>query len=305
MKALDHNPNDAGLSIPLPDSGALAMRRRHATRLRLRANAIPLVAAAAAAAAAAAFAPLGAAGAGQERPLATPQRDVAVTYRMAAAGPIQEMRIAWLAAEQRMRLDMPGQGYMIVDQRAQRAFMVMDETRMVMEIPFAQNTQRMAQLPPGARLTREGQDRVAGTSCTVWAYQESGHTGRSCITEDGVVLRVVSAAGAEESMEATAVAYGPQEPARFRPPADYAALSMPGLPPMGAGGAAAAMPGGTPPGALPFGALPPGALPPGALPPGALPFGALPAIAPAATTSSSSSSAPGPKPANALPPRAR
>jgi hypothetical protein len=181
--------------------------------------------------------------AAQDRPLASPSRDVAVTYRL-AAGPAQEMRLSWLAAERRMRLDMPGQGYMVIDQRDQRAFMVMDEQRMVMEIPFAQNTRRMGQLPPGARLTREGEDRVAGTPCTVWAYQEGGRTGRSCITEDGVVLRVQSAAGPEESMEASAIAYGPQDPARFRPPEDYTVLSMlpslPGLP--SAPAAAGAMP---------------------------------------------------------------
>ena len=226
--------------------------------------------------------------AAQERPPAMPGRDVAVTYRMAAGG-MPEMRIAWLTAEQRMRLDMPGQGYMIVDQRGQRAFMVMDEARMVMEIPFAQNTQRMAQLPQGARLTREGQDRVADTACTVWSYLENGRTGRTCITEDGVVLRVVGAGGPEETMEAIAVSYGAQDAARFRPPSGYGAMAMPSLA------------GGPPPGALPPGGMPPGAMPPTGMP-GGMPFSAMPmGAAPPANPGGS----PGAKPPNALPQRTR
>ncbi|GGG31675.1 hypothetical protein GCM10010964_19560 [Caldovatus sediminis] len=222
------------------------------------------------------------AGAAQDRPLASPTRDVAVTYRLGAGGPTEEMRLSWLTAEQRMRLDMPGQGYMVIDQRAQRAFMVMDDQRMVMEIPFAQNTRRMGQLPPGARLTREGQDRVAGAPCTIWAYQERGRTGRSCITDDGVVLRVESAAGPEESMEARTIAYGPQDPSRFRPPEDYTLLSM--------------LPGPAPAGPPPIASGPAGPPPfGGAVPPGAMPFGALPALPPAgavgATSTGSSSSA--------------
>jgi hypothetical protein len=217
---------------------------------------------------------------------------------MAAGAAASEMRIAWLTAEQRMRLDLPGQGYMVVDQRGQRAFMVMDSTRMVMEIPFAQNTQRMAQLPQGARLAREGQDRVAGTPCTVWTYQEGGRTGRTCITADGVVLRVTSPGGPEESMEATEVAYDAQDPARFRPPAGYTALAMPSL----TGGGGAAVPGAA--------ALPPGALPPGMGPPaGVAPSGPFAppgfgAAAPVPATSSGTSPPPA-KPPNAVPQRIR
>lgn len=249
-----------------------------------------------------------------DRPPTSPTRDVAVTYRLGGAeartgeSP-QEMRLAWLAAEQRMRLDMPGQGYMVIDQRDQRAFMVMEDQRMVMEIPFAQNTRRMGQLPPGARLTREGQDRVAGTPCTVWSYQEGTRTGRSCITEDGVVLRVQGPDGPEDSMEARAVAYGPQDPARFRPPADYTVLSMPaGMgaammpPPVAAGGP----PGAGPPGMLPLaGAMPPGLLPPGAMPGRLPPAGTVGVASTSGSSSSSSSSAMASPPPTAQPRRSR
>jgi Domain of unknown function (DUF4412) len=228
--------------------------------------------------------------AAEDRPPQAPTRDVAVTYRMAAGAAASEMRIAWLTAEQRMRLDMPGQGYMVVDQRGQRAFMVMDSTRMVMEIPFAQNTQRMAQLPQGARLAREGQDRVAGTPCTVWTYQEGGRTGRT-ITADGVVLRVTSPGGPEESMEATEIAYDAQDPARFRPPAGYTALAMPSLTGGSAVPGAAALPPGV---GMPTGAAPSGPF----APPG---FGAA---APVPATSSGTSP-PAAKPPNAVPQRTR
>ncbi|MBW8270955.1 hypothetical protein [Caldovatus aquaticus] len=253
------------------------------------------------------LAPLpGAAQQAADRPPPAPTRDVAVTYRLgSAAAPAgaaaSEMRIAWLAAERRMRLDLPGQGYLLVDQRNQRALMVMDGERVVMEIPFAQNTRRMGQLPPGARLTRGGDDRVAGIPCTVWTYQDRGHTGRSCVTADGVVLRVQGDEGPDDFLEAREVAYGPQDPASFHPPPDYTMLAMPAgmgapmLPPAAFGGAAPAAP---PPGTLPLA----GAMPPGLLPGGLAPAGAAGTVS---TGSSSSSATGGMPPAAAQPRRSR
>ncbi|WP_188903016.1 hypothetical protein [Caldovatus sediminis] len=97
---------------------------------------------------------------------------------------------------------------------------------MVIEIPAGGSLPWPVQIPPNARLTREGSDRVAGHSCTVWQVQEqNGRRGSARVTADGVLLHARGPDGAE-GIEATRVAYGPQEPARFRPPADYRTESM-------------------------------------------------------------------------------
>ncbi|MCB4821936.1 hypothetical protein [Roseicella aerolata] len=75
--------------------------------------------------------------AAQDRPALIPLRDVGVTYRVTAgqaAG--QELRMAWLSAERKLRVDMPGgAGWSVVDQRSQRVLMVLDQPRLVLELP--------------------------------------------------------------------------------------------------------------------------------------------------------------------------
>ncbi len=171
----------------------------------------------------------------QDRPPMFPTRDVAVTYRI-TGGPAQpqpgqptELRMAWLAAEQKVRMDMPGGmgGYMIADHRGQRAVMVMEQQRMMMELPYAQ-TQQQFQPSANARFTREGTDRVAGVACTIWLFEDQGRSGRGCITEDGVMLRATGTAqGQQGGIEAIQVTYGAQDPARFQPPTGYQTMQMP------------------------------------------------------------------------------
>jgi hypothetical protein len=173
-----------------------------------------------------------AAASAQERPEGAvptllPAHDVAVTYRLAGLGGAKEMRISWLTAAGRLRLDLPAElgGVMLVDRRAQRAFMVMDHQRLVVELPLGGDLPRLGELPPGAQLVREGEDRVAGLPCTVWRYRDRDQSGRACITADGVLLRASgpgpAGTGDAGALEAVAVAYGPQDPARFEPPPGY------------------------------------------------------------------------------------
>ncbi|WP_237215319.1 DUF4412 domain-containing protein [Falsiroseomonas oryziterrae] len=190
--------------------------------------------------------------AAQERPPLTPTRDVAVTYRVIGAGAQQippgapnSMTISWLAAQGLMRSDMPGgMGWMVADPRNGRAFMVMEPMRAIMDIPAAQ---AMAQQmnSPTATFRREGTATIAGQQCTVWVVQDGGSQGRSCVTADGVVLRAEGThQGQTGGMEATAVQFGPQDPARFQRPAGYQTMQMPqGMPP-GMGGPAPGRPPG-------------------------------------------------------------
>jgi hypothetical protein len=171
----------------------------------------------------------------QERPPLFPTRDVAVTYRVSgpqAPANMPAMNIAWLAAAQTMRVDLAGMGWMVADHRAQRGFMVMEQMRMVMNIPMDQVAGRTG-LSPNARFRRTGSGSVAGHGCTVWSYEEGADRGTACITNDGVMLRAEGTGqGHSGTLEATQVNYGTQDPARFRLPAGYQTMQMPqGMPP--------------------------------------------------------------------------
>lgn len=175
--------------------------------------------------------PLGAAA--QDRPVLFPTRDVAITYRASGGGGGQQtITMAWLAAAQSMRMDMPGMGWMVADHRSQRGFMVMEQQRMVMDLPMEQ---AMRQYGPGpsARFTREGTDRVAGVPCTIWRFEEGQNRGRACLTQDGALLRGEGGGPQGEGrIEATSVQYAPQDPARFARPQGYQTMQMPqGMPP--------------------------------------------------------------------------
>ncbi|MBU8539224.1 hypothetical protein [Falsiroseomonas tokyonensis] len=169
--------------------------------------------------------------AAQDRPLLFPARDVAVTYRVTGtqAGP-REVTLSWLAARHLLRADLGGTGYVVADPRAPRGFMVMEQMRMVMDVPV---NQALAGLPASGRFRRAGQDRVAGHACQIWHYEEGNDRGTACITADGVTLRAEGRARGESGrVEATRVAYGAQDPARFVRPQGYQAMQLPqGLPP--------------------------------------------------------------------------
>jgi hypothetical protein len=179
--------------------------------------------------------------AAQEKPLFKPTRDVSVTYRLnsgAGPGAGQEMRMSWLVAEQKLRVDMPGgMGWSLVDQAAQKMSMVMDAQRIVMELPMRNSAGGQlipTQPPETARFTRGASATVAGVSCTNWRYEDGGNRGEACITADGVMLRSQgNYEGHSGSIEATQVTYGPQDGARFRLPQGYQAMQMPGGMPAG------------------------------------------------------------------------
>lgn len=173
----------------------------------------------------------------QDRPPLFPTRDVAVTYRM-TGGPQSgvEMSMSWLANGQRMRVDVPGgMGFMVADQQNQRGFMVMEQQRMIMDIPMAQAAGQQ-EMMRNARFTRGANDTVAGTACTIWTYETPQQRGTACITADGVMLRSQASMGAQQlTMEAVRVDYAAQNPARYERPQGYQTMQAPPMPP-GAGG---------------------------------------------------------------------
>jgi hypothetical protein len=168
----------------------------------------------------------------QDRPPLVPSRDVSVTYRAAGAPPGQEMRMAWRVADQKLRVDMPGgMGWSVMDQRAKTMFVVMEQQRIIMQMPLNNGPGGVSiptQPPETAKFARGATATVAGQSCTIWHYENQGATGESCMTADGVMLRSTGTLnGRTATMEATEVSYGPQDAARFTAPSGYQQMQMP------------------------------------------------------------------------------
>ena len=124
--------------------------------------------------------------AAQERPPAHPTRDVTVTYRFDGAAPGApatggEMRLSWLNAEQKMRVDPPGgQGWMVTDTRTGNTIMVQDQARMVMQMPRDPNMPNPSEPPPGTTFTRGGTETLLGYRCTVWTMKGEMGEGDVC-----------------------------------------------------------------------------------------------------------------------------
>ena len=176
------------------------------------------------------------AGSAQERPPPMPTRDVVVSYKVDDAPPTVDT-VAWLASEGRIRTE--GKSLInrvahLIDTRGGGGVVAVDADRTFHDLgPVAAvMTRDIVPVQPTAKLTREGADSVAGHPCTVWRIEpEDGEdpdgARRACVTADGVPLRLVEGSGADASTlyVATRVAYGPQDPARFRVPAGYRPLS--------------------------------------------------------------------------------
>jgi len=196
----------------------------------------------------------------QDRPEIFPTRDVAVTYRTNVEGQPAEIRMAWTAAQRLMRMEIQnGQGYLILNQQTGTGFMVMQPTRMIMEMPAGQEAAaRFAHASQTARFTREGSDRVVNLPCTNWKIEDRGETGRACITADGVTLRAQPGNG-RGGLEALTVAYAAQDPTRFARPEGFRDMQIPSAARAGPAAAGAFPQRGS---ALP----PPGILPPGVAP---------------------------------------
>lgn len=176
--------------------------------------------------------------AAQDRPPLHPTRDVSISYRFEGAAPqgipapAGEMRLSWLNAEQKMRMDPPGgQGWMVTDTRSGTSFMVQDQARMVMQMPRDASMPAPGLPPPGMTFTRGGTETLLGYRCTVWTMKSPDGDGEACVTDDGVMLRSRGTVqGHTGGMVATQVTYAAQDPARFQAPQGYQSMQMPGAP---------------------------------------------------------------------------
>jgi hypothetical protein len=146
-----------------------------------------------------------------------------VTYR---AGDGSELRVAWLVAERKVRLDLPDIA-VLHDMPANTATTLAHEQRTVVQESGDPGGLFFGGLvQPDEQLIRQGAARIANHDCTEWRilWPDSGQRGKlACMTEDGVPLRLVVPLYGPAWLEVLAVRveYGPQDPARFRVPEGY------------------------------------------------------------------------------------
>lgn len=159
-----------------------------------------------------------------------PSRDVAVTYTVRGGREApRTVPAAWLAAERRLRVEPPeAPGWVLVDVPRGQAMMVMDSMRTAMQLPEEQKLPLTQGLPPGTSMTPAGSATVAGHRCNNWRVESPEGQGMVCLTLDGVLLRAQGTReGRQGSLEATSVSYAPQDPGRFRLPAEYRSITLP------------------------------------------------------------------------------
>jgi hypothetical protein len=163
------------------------------------------------------------------RPTLLPTRDVAVTYRLEGSDRVRgDINAAWSANQRMLRVDNESApGWVLVDERTRRASMVMQQG-LVMRLPDSPEIAMLMQDPGSqGRVTRGGPRTVAGLRCTDWRLDRNdGKGGTACLTADGVLLRMQQT-GRREVLQATRVAYGPQDPARFRLPSGAPQITLP------------------------------------------------------------------------------
>ena len=169
------------------------------------------------------------ANADQDRPPATPTRDVDVTYKAGEGVHAVVERSRWSAATQRLRVDTPTPGvYAIADYAARTLSMVSDPARGVMDLDSGEAAFPGPATSSGVGFVRVGGGEVVGVPCTEWETSDrQGQPMVACYTEDGVLLKARH--GVQVFVQATRVAYGSLDPSVFAVPPSYRRASPAGV----------------------------------------------------------------------------
>ena len=167
---------------------------------------------------------------GAATPPIGPHRTTEVRYHIENAQSMlpADFTILFAPGGERARLSFAGQpGYLLLDLRAKRVVMVMDNPRLTVRIPtpplFAPyfDWRNALDYTPGAL------SRAAGQSCRMWSAADGKGRATLCLSADGVPLwvRAQGKDGSYTSVAAVAVRLAPDDPAAFIPPGDAAAVS--------------------------------------------------------------------------------
>jgi hypothetical protein len=165
-------------------------------------------------------------GAPGDEPLLLPTHDVDVTYRSTAGTQVLQQRMRWSVATQSMRIDPPTTGvYVIIDYLTRRMSVVHDQEKSVVDMAAPAGMANVPGSTPAGKFVRRGDAVVDGVDCREWdTTDRTGQPADICVTNDGVLLR--AGAQGHPLVSAVNVQYGPQDPALFRVPADYARKAL-------------------------------------------------------------------------------
>jgi hypothetical protein len=173
----------------------------------------------------------------QPPPPILPVHDVAIEYHTsgmipeAAGVQANTVMVRYSHDRERLRIDGAyGQFYAIVDIPAGRMLIIMRDQGVYTEQPADPVIMAIFQ-SSNLTLRRIGEATVSGLACTVYDTTVSQHTGRVCLTDDGVLLSAVLAEpDRRPELEALRVTYGNQPAAWFEVPPGFRRLDMPNLP---------------------------------------------------------------------------
>jgi hypothetical protein len=165
----------------------------------------------------------------QQQPETAPTRDVDITYQITRRGqPAVVERRRWSASQQLRRVDGPDKSATIFDQRRGELTLLnaANHTYLTLVGPAAK---RMSP-EKGTVLKRGSESQIAGLTCIDWSWMVDTEMHTACLTEDGVLLRLVI----DDLIVASAltVLYAPQSPDLFEVPPGY----EPALAPQGGPG---------------------------------------------------------------------
>lgn len=168
-----------------------------------------------------------------EMPVLLPKSDVAVIYRFDRAGlqDYHKWQITYGDGNQRVRFDYfrwVEAKYpfltVIYDRPANRFITIHPENKTYSERPIGNAANPGGFLRADMSFTRLGTAVVAFATCTDWKVQEPGvndEQDTACVTEDGIVLRILSSKPNVSTMTATAIRYGAPPEGVFDPPAGF------------------------------------------------------------------------------------
>lgn len=178
-----------------------------------------------------------------DRPLSLPTRDVALIYLVHGdiGNGAQKLQVTYADDSKRIRVDYfrwaeatYAFSSLIIDRPANRMLAVMAEERFYVDHPLGNvPLPGRLPLPPNARLIRGDTETIIGLQCTDWDVKEADsgkELGSTCVTDDGIMLRMTPPGAKEPAVIAVAVRYGRPPPGIFEPPPDFQRV-VPGQPP--------------------------------------------------------------------------
>jgi hypothetical protein len=160
----------------------------------------------------------------EQQPQRMPTRDVDITYDVTRPQrPQIYERVRWLASQHLERVDSPGKWTSIFDRDGNEITLLNGASHTFRKLEGGPRQQ--IEPEQGTLLKRDGEFVIAGLRCIDWSWTEDIETRTACITNDGVLLRLV--VDGKTMIEARSVSYHQQLPELFEVPSNYAPALAP------------------------------------------------------------------------------